>query len=101
MKLIDKAAVVAEIMNCIDRCNIKKRSCPANTQVEAICDNKIHAYKELLSFLDTIEVKDMNEVPANVMLNQYDNKYISSWSGLKEYNNFKLNEEIKILIPNK
>ena len=101
MKLIDKAAVVAEIKNCIDRCNAKKRSCPANTQVEAICDNKIYAYKELLSFLDTIEVKDMNEVPANVMLNQYDNKYISSWSGLKEYNNFKLNEEIRILIPNK
>ena len=101
MKLIDKATVVAKIMNCIDRCNIKKRSCPANTQVEAICDNKIHAYKELLSFLDTIEVKDMNEVPANVMLNQYDNKYISSWSGLKEYNNFQLNEEIRILIPNK
>ena len=59
MKLIDKATVVAKIMNCIDRCNIKKRSCPANTQVEAICDNKIHAYKEILSFLDALEVKDI------------------------------------------
>ena len=101
MKLIDKDAVITEIKNCIDRCNAKKRSCPVNTQVEAICDNKIYAYKEVLSCLDTLEVKDMNEVPANVMLNQYDNKYISSWSGLKEYNNFQLNEEIKILIPSK
>ena len=73
MKLIDKAALVAEIMNCIDRCNIKKRSCPANTQVEAICDNKIHAYTELLSFLDTLEVKyvDLEKECKNYLENNF------------------------------
>ena len=58
--LIDKDALVAEINNRIDTCTIKKQSCPVNTQVEAICDNKIHAYKELLSFLDTLEVKEVD-----------------------------------------
>ena len=58
--LIDKDALVAEINNRIDICNIKKQSCPVNTQVEAICDNKIHAYKELLSFIDSQEVKEVD-----------------------------------------
>lgn len=57
---IPKSALVAEIENCINRCNIKKQSCPVNTQVEAICDNKICAYKELLSFINTLEVKEVN-----------------------------------------
>ena len=60
MKLIDKDILVAEIDNCVDRCNIKKRSCPVNTQVEAICDNKIHAYKELLFFLNALETKEVD-----------------------------------------
>lgn len=60
MELINKSALVAEIESCINRCNIKKQSCLVNTQVEAICDNKICAYKELLSFLDTLEVKEVD-----------------------------------------
>lgn len=58
--LIEKDALVAEINNRIDRCTIKKQSCLVNTQVEAICDNKIHAYKELLSFINTLEVKEVD-----------------------------------------
>jgi len=61
MELIDKATVIAEIKNRIDRLQNKKRSCPANTPVEAICDNKINAYKELLSSLDILEVIDPYE----------------------------------------
>lgn len=57
---IPKVTVMSEIENRIDRCNTKKWSCPANTQVEAICDNKIHAYKELLSFLNTLKIKDID-----------------------------------------
>jgi len=57
---IPKAAVIAEMKNRIDKCNTKKRSCPVNTQVEAICDNKIYAYKELLSLLDTLETKEVD-----------------------------------------
>lgn len=57
---IPKSVVLAEIENRIDRCNTKKWSCPANTQVEALCDNKICAYKEILSFLYTTEVKNVD-----------------------------------------
>lgn len=60
MKLIDKAALVAEIENCIDKCNAKKKFCPVNTQVEAVCDNKIHAYKEILFFISALEVKEVD-----------------------------------------
>jgi len=60
MELIDKSKVIAEIEKCIDRCNTKKRSCPVNTQVEAVCDNKIHVYKEILSFIDAIEQKEVD-----------------------------------------
>ena len=57
---IKKSALVAEVKKCIYRCNEKKRSCPVNTQVEAICDNKINAYNEVLSSLDTLEVKEVD-----------------------------------------
>lgn len=60
MKLIDKDALVAEIEKCINRCNEKKRSCPVNTQVEAICDNKINAYNEIVSCLNALEVKEVD-----------------------------------------
>lgn len=65
------------------------------------CTGWQHALRMLELSLNTLEVKKMNEVPANVILNQFGNKYVSSWSGLKEYDNFQLNEEIKILIPDK
>lgn len=60
MELIDKDVLLTEIENRIDRCNTKKRSCPVNTQVEVLCDNKIHAYKEVLSLIDTLEVKEVD-----------------------------------------
>lgn len=93
---IDKATVVALIENRMK----------LNEVCQKISENEfyhgaIDEAKEILSLLDTIEVKEMNEVPANVMINQSGNKYVSSWSGLMEYDNFKANEEIKILIPNK
>lgn len=95
-KYIDKATVVALIENRIK----------LNEVCQKISENEfyhgaIDEAKEILSSLDTLEVKEMNEVPANVMLNQFGNKYVSSWSGLAEYDNFQVNEEIKILIPNK
>jgi hypothetical protein len=75
---IDKSAVIAEINNRIDICNIKKHSCPVNTQVEAICDNKIHAYKELLSFIDTLEVKEADTWHLQEKENIYD--AVKDWS---------------------
>lgn len=60
MKLVDIDVIRTDIENCIDRCNTKKWSCPANTQVGALCDIKICAYKEILSFLDTTKVKNVD-----------------------------------------
>lgn len=60
MKLIDKDALLAEIEKCVYRCNEKKHSCPVNTQVEAICDNKINAYNEIISHINTLEVKEVD-----------------------------------------
>ena len=55
----------------------------------------------LFCFIDTIEVKDVNEVPATVTVNKYGNRFISSWPGLKEYDDLKEGEEIKIVIKKK
>ena len=49
----------------------------------------------------TLEVKEVNVVPATVMVNKYGNRFISSWPGLKEYDDLKEGQEIKILIPKK
>ena len=56
---------------------------------------------DILYFLNTLEVKEFNEVPATVMVNKYGNRFISSWPGLKEYDDFKEGEEIKIVIQKK
>ena len=58
-----------------------------------------HEDDEILRIINTLEVKEVNEVPATVMVNKYGNRFISSWPGLKEYDNFKKGEEIKIVIP--
>ena len=55
----------------------------------------------LFCFIDTTEVKDANEVPATVTVNKYGNRFISSWPGLKEYDDLKEGEEIKIVIKKK
>lgn len=103
--LIDKSALVAEIKRRISlfkkEKKIEKWSAEASQMNVVSLGARIAMLEEILSFFNTLEVKEVNEVPANVMLNQFGNKYISSWSGLKEYDNFQVNEEIKILIPNK
>ena len=85
--LIDKDALVAwekETYLCENASAIRK-----------VC------YKQLVEHLDTLEVKEVNEVPATVMVNKYGNRFIFSWSGLEEYDDLKKGEEIKILIPKK
>jgi hypothetical protein len=87
---IEKSAVVAEI---------DKR---LNQLTDAAFDSMIgRNLIEIRDSLDTFEVKEVNEVPATVMVNKYGNRFISSWSGLKEYDDLKEGEEIKILIPKK
>ena len=92
---IDKSALVAEIEKRIEE---TKGMQPKFDQFWA---GQVSAFKGVLKILDTLEVKDVNEVPATVMVNKYGNRFISSWSGLKEYDDLKKGEEIKILIPKK
>lgn len=81
MKLIDKNTLVTEIEGCINKCNDKKKSCPVNTQVEAICDNEINTFKEVISLINNLEVKEMDlekesELIANgIMISVQSNKY--------------------------
>lgn len=95
--LIDKSVAVAEIEKCYNEC-LKKAKITDSDYWNAKAD----AYRNVLVILaDTLEVKEVNEVPATVMVNKYGNRFISSWSGLKEYDDFKEGEEIKIAIPKK
>lgn len=58
---IDKSAVVAEIKKRIDRDNEMAASYSSNSEHDYLCRVKEKVYKSLLSFLDTLEVKDANE----------------------------------------
>ena len=98
MELIDKSALVAEIKNLE---NTYKKCPTRNSYEEGLKDGRLIGYKDALHKIDTLEVKEVNEVPATVLVNKYGNRFVSSWSGLKEYDDFKEGEEIKILIPKK
>ena len=37
-------------------------------------------------------------IPANILTNQYGNKYIQSWSGLKQYDKYKNGDNVKLII---
>lgn len=63
--------------------------------------NDMSLYDDILSFIDTHEVKEVNEVPATVMTNKHGNRFISSWPGLREYDDLKEGQEIKIIISKK
>ena len=90
MKLINKDALIAEIERRLLLLVPKMTFYQQRMELE-----------KLLSFINTLEVKEVNEVPASVMVNKYGNCFISSWSGLKEYDDLKEGQEIKILIPKK
>ena len=73
MKLIDKAALVAEIERRIDRNNEKAASYPSSSEHDYLCRVKEKVYKSLLSFLDTLEVKevDLEEVARHYLLYEH------------------------------
>jgi hypothetical protein len=94
---IPKSDLVAEIKKLIDEIY-------AGRPFDALSSGQQTALwyiKSIMSSIDTLEGKEVNEVPATVMVNKYGNRFISSWSGLKEYDDLKEGEEIKILIPKK
>ena len=105
-KYISKSALVAEIERRTDELydflpDASKVENGSITMSEACNTGKYTVLESFRRFIDTLEVKEVNEVPATVMVNKYGNRFISSWSGLKEYDGFKKGEEIKILIPEK
>lgn len=67
MKLIDKAAVVAEI---------KKRAIEAGLHDGVIAETREDECYSILSFLDTLEVKEAQEKPVNKDLEDYAKKRI-------------------------
>ncbi len=57
---IDKAAVVAEIKERINRDNEMAASYSGSSEHDYLCRVKEAVYKDLLSFLDTLEVKEVD-----------------------------------------
>lgn len=98
MKLIDKDTLVAEI----ERRQKEEVSYDANGAFASWADENHYSTLEYIkNFLDTIEEEEVNEIPATVMVNKYGNRFISSWPGLKEYDDLDEGQEIKIVISKK
>ena len=57
---IDKSAVVEEIKERIDRDNEMAASYPSNSEHDYFYRVKEKVYKSLLSFIDTLEVKEVD-----------------------------------------
>ena len=57
---IDKAAIVAEIKERINRDNEAAASYSDGSEHDYLCRVKEAVYKDLLSFLDTLEVKEID-----------------------------------------
>ena len=89
---INKSALVAEIERLMTIYN-------DDDDIHHVA--KYNILVDILSIINTLEVKEVNEVPATVMVNKYGNRFISSWSGLKEYDDLKEGQEIKIVISKK
>jgi hypothetical protein len=94
---IDKSALVADIEKAIKSIYAGREYVGIPYDEECI----VRGLQKAEDIINTLEVKEVNEVPATVMVNKYGNRFISSWSGLKEYDGLKEGEEIKILIPKK
>lgn len=73
MELIDKAAIVAEIKRRIDRNNENAASYSSNSEHDYLCRVIEKVYKNLLSFLNTLEVKevDLEEAARHYLLHEH------------------------------
>lgn len=98
MKLIDKSVLIAEIERKINEIDLDRIE---DWRYRFLIERDIKVMKNILSLINTLEVKEMDEIPARIEVNKYHNRYISSWAGLCQYDNFRIGEEIKILLPKK
>lgn len=57
---IDKSALVAEIERRINRNNEKAASYSSGSESDYLCRVKEAVYKDLISFINTLEVKDVD-----------------------------------------
>lgn len=95
---ISKSALVAEIDKRKNLC--EKIVLDLRTQENKdYYQGKVEAYSEITELIDTLEVKEVEKIPATIELNRYGNRFISTWSGLCQYNDFVIGEEITILLP--
>jgi hypothetical protein len=62
---IDKSAIVAEIKKRIDMDNERAASYSSSSEHDYLCRVKENVYKDLLSFLDTLEMKEKNSIWKN------------------------------------
>ena len=90
---ISKSAVLAEIESLLDKGKYHEEyDC-------AYRDGNNAALYALKGRINALEVKEVDEIPARIEVNKYHNRFISSWAGLCQYDNFRIGEEIKILLP--
>lgn len=59
-QLINKATIISEIKRRIDRNNEMAASFSSNSEHDYLCRVTEKVYKNLLSFLDTLEVKEVD-----------------------------------------
>ena len=93
---ISKSALVAEIENLV---NTYKKCPTRNSYEEGLKDGRLIGYEDALHKINTLEMKEVDEIPARIEVNKYHNRFISSWAGLCQYDNYRIGEEIKILLP--
>ena len=96
MKLIDKSVLIAEIEKKINEIDLDRIE---DWRYRFLIERDIKVMKNILSLINTLEVKEMDEIPARIEVNKYHNRFISSWAGLCQYDNFCIGEEIKIFLP--
>ena len=73
MKLIDKAAVVTEIERQQRKLCVLSQSNEVEFRKKAAIQNGV--YCSVLSFLDTLEVKEVNEEPAETYMQVFEKKF--------------------------
>ena len=76
---IDKSALVAEIERRINRNNEKAASYPSGSESDYLCRVKESVYKDLLFFINTLEVKDEQPKEQNRVICNYSKECAQEW----------------------
>ena len=77
---IDKSAVVAEIEKRINDWTIRGKNSLIG-QGKDTCESRVTELNDLLSFLDTLEVKGVEEEPSDDLEQEIENELERTWCG--------------------